>query len=89
MSTLPRGLRVNRVPGKPVQREADGRYALHLWLQQDGRFDGDLALRLTPSEAEILHAQLCFALGDAPVTTEPGHTPVCRKPGTTSPVGPR
>lgn len=81
-STLPRGLRVHRVPGKPVQREDDGRYAIHLWLQQDGRFDGDLTLRMTPSEAELLHAQLCFALTDAPVTTYPANTPDCRKTGT-------
>jgi hypothetical protein len=81
MGTLPRGLRINRVPGKPVRLEDDGRYALHLWLQQDGRFDGDTALRMSPAEAELLHAQLCLALSDAPVTTHPTHTPDCRKPG--------
>lgn len=58
MSATPRGLRVDRVPSKPVQREPDGQYAIHLWLQRDGRFDGDLALRLSPAEAESLHAQL-------------------------------
>lgn len=72
-------LRISRVPGKPVQREADGRYAVHLWLQQHGRFDGDCALRLSPAEAEVLHAQLCYALGDEPVATHPDHTPACRK----------
>lgn len=56
------GTRVDRVPSKPVEREADGRYALHLWLQHEGKFGGDLALRLSPAEAESLHAQLCYAL---------------------------
>ncbi|MDT0379708.1 hypothetical protein RM572_13115 [Streptomyces sp. DSM 42041] len=85
MGSLPRGLRVHRVPGKPLRREEDGRYALHLWLQQDGRFDGDLALRMSPAEAELLHAQLCFALADAPVTTRPADTPDCRRVGGSRP----
>ncbi|GES31839.1 hypothetical protein AB0G60_12750 [Streptomyces angustmyceticus] len=66
-STL-RGLRISRVPGKPVQREDDGQIAIHLWLRRDGAFDGDVALRLAPGEAELLHAQLCYALDDPPVT---------------------
>jgi hypothetical protein len=82
--STPPGLRINRVPSKPVQREADGRYAIHLWLQQHGKFEGDLALRLSPAEAETLHAQLCFALDKEPdpipVTTPPDRTPDCRKP---------
>ncbi|WP_327189856.1 hypothetical protein [Streptomyces xinghaiensis] len=72
------GLCVSRVPGKPVAWEADGRLAVHLWLRQDGRFDTDLALRLSVAEAEVLHAQLCYALADEPVTTPPGATPYCR-----------
>ena len=77
-----RGLRIGRVPGRPVHRETNGRYAIPLWLQRDGKFDGDLALRLSPAEAEVLHAQLCFALAadPEPVTTPPDQTPDCRNP---------
>ncbi|HCA85378.1 MAG TPA: hypothetical protein DEQ61_07720 [Streptomyces sp.] len=61
-------LRLSRVPSKSVLREPDGNLAIPLWLQRDGKFDADLALRLTPAEAELLHAQLCFALDNAPRT---------------------
>ncbi|MFE3887484.1 hypothetical protein ACFXPQ_32035 [Streptomyces lydicus] len=83
-----RGLRISRVPSKPVQREDDGQIAIHLWLRRDGEFDGDVALRLAPGEAELLHAQVCYALDDPPVTvTGPlaagqavdGPLPDCRK----------
>ncbi|WP_206323841.1 hypothetical protein [Streptomyces sp. HNM0574] len=73
---------VDRVPSKGVEREADGRFAIPLWLRRDGHFDGDVALRLTPAEAELLHAQLCFALDGHPVTRGgvPGlPAPDCRK----------
>ncbi|MGW7518774.1 hypothetical protein ACWGJ2_24620 [Streptomyces sp. NPDC054796] len=75
-------LHVSRVPGKPVRREADGRLAVHLWLRKGGTFDGDLALRLGPAEAEPLHAQLCFALAAEPAapTTSSGAVPGCRQP---------
>lgn len=73
-------LHISRVPSKPVHREADGRFAIPLWLRQGGRFDGDLTLRLSPSEAELLHAQLCFALDDWPVPARGGTAPDCRKP---------
>ena len=64
-----RGLRISRVPSKPVQREDDGQIAIHLWLRRDGEFDGDVGvLRLAPGEAELLHAQLCYALDDPPLT---------------------
>ncbi|MCT2589440.1 hypothetical protein LHJ74_05760 [Streptomyces sp. N2-109] len=84
-SGVPRGLCVRRVPSKPVRRQADGRYALHLWLQRDGKFDCDLALHLSPAEAEALHAQLCFALdGEPPIPPTPDSgtspAPACRKP---------
>ncbi|MER7517188.1 hypothetical protein [Streptomyces sp. NPDC126499] len=79
MATPPSGLRISRVPGKPVIREADGGLSIPLWLQRDGRFDTDLALRLTAGEAEMLHAQLCFALDGEPVTTPRAQTPDCRK----------
>ncbi|WP_156725674.1 hypothetical protein [Streptomyces apocyni] len=88
-SRTPRGPHISRVPGKPVERDADGRLTIPLWLQQDGRFGTDLTLRLTPAEAEALHAQLCFALDADPVTTPPGDpTPDCRKP-TRGPTGVR
>ncbi|MFE1174971.1 hypothetical protein [Streptomyces sp. NPDC058773] len=56
------------MPSKPVQREDDGQIAIHLWLRRDGKFDGDVALRLAPGEAELLHAQLCYVLDEPPVT---------------------
>lgn len=83
-----RGLRISRVPSKPVEREDDGQIAIHLWLRRDGEFDGDVALRLAPGEAELLHAQLCYALDDPPVTVAAptsggpaaeGPLPDCRK----------
>lgn len=81
MPRTPRGLRISRVPSKPVRREEDGRIAIHLWLRRDGEFDGDVALRLAPDEAELLHAQLCYALDERP-PAEPfgdGPLPDCRK----------
>lgn len=60
------GLRVSRVPGKPVRREADGGIAVPLWLEHHGSFHADLVLRLSAAEAEHLHAQLCRALDGAP-----------------------
>ncbi|MGW0465328.1 hypothetical protein ACWDX6_08665 [Streptomyces sp. NPDC003027] len=79
MDTSASGLRISRVPSKPVLRDADGSLSIPLWLQRDGRFDTDVALRLTPGEAEMLHAQLCFALDGEPVTTPRAQTPDCRK----------
>lgn len=72
-------LRISRVPSKPVQREKDGRYAIPLWLQQNGRFADDVTLHLTPSEAELLHAQLCIALDDWPREPFTPETPDCRR----------
>lgn len=83
-----RTLRISRVPSKPVRRQKDGRYAIPLWLQQAGRFDGDVDLRLTPSEAELLHAQLCFALDDWPRTVPAdATTPGMQETGTRQPRG--
>ncbi|UQA94511.1 hypothetical protein [Streptomyces halobius] len=75
----PRGLRISRVPGKPVRRDEYGDYEIPLWLRHDGKFDGDITLLLTPAETEQLHAQLCFALDGEPVTTYADVTPDCRK----------
>ncbi|MEV0263067.1 hypothetical protein AB0I49_17275 [Streptomyces sp. NPDC050617] len=70
------------MPSKPVRREEDGRIAIHLWLQCDGEFGGDVTLRLAPADAELLHAQLCYALDDWPAV-EPAslgqRLPDCRK----------
>jgi hypothetical protein len=74
-----RRLRISRVPSKPVRREADGGFTVDLWLQREGTFVADLPLLLTPSEAEMLHAQLCYVLGDEPVTPLPDGVPDCRK----------
>lgn len=76
----PHGLRISRIPNRPVERTTDGHLTIHLWLQRDTRFEADLALRLTPAEAEVLHAQLCYALDAEPITTPPNNTPDCRKP---------
>jgi hypothetical protein len=48
---------VSRVPSRPVRREDDGSIAIDLWLRREGAFDSDVALCLTPAEAEVLHAQ--------------------------------
>ncbi|MFJ8772440.1 hypothetical protein [Streptomyces microflavus] len=73
--------RVSRVPSKPVRREADGSLAIDLWLRRDGAFESDASLRLTPAEAETLHAQLCYALDDttAALISPVSDLPVCRK----------
>jgi hypothetical protein len=75
-------MQVSRVPSKPVRREEGGTLAIDLWLRRDGAFESDLALRLTPAEAEVLHAQLCYALDDATasVITPVSKLPDCRKP---------
>ncbi|KAF4409580.1 MULTISPECIES: hypothetical protein [Streptomyces] len=84
-----RGLRISRVPGQPVRRDAGGSLIIPLWLRRDGVFDADLALRLSPAEAELLHAQLCFALDDVPGTYSPAYTPDCLDPrGPSGPNGP-
>lgn len=70
-------VRVSRVPSKPVRREGDGSLAIDLWVRRDGSFESDVTLRLTPAEAETLHAQLCYALDD--VTVAPAsELPDCR-----------
>ncbi|MFD0072967.1 hypothetical protein ACFVIY_11060 [Streptomyces sp. NPDC127166] len=80
MSSAPR-MQVSRVPGKRVRRERDGNLTIDLWLCRDGAFDADLPLRLTPAEAEVLHAQLCYALDDDTVSviTPPADLPDCRR----------
>ncbi|GGV81337.1 hypothetical protein GCM10015535_21070 [Streptomyces gelaticus] len=79
-------VRVSRVPSKPVRREADGALSIDLWLRRDGAFEADAALRLTPAEAEVLHAQLCYALDDetAALITPEASRPDCRKAVLTS-----
>ncbi|NBM18692.1 hypothetical protein [Streptomyces sp. GC420] len=74
-------MQVSRVPSKPVRREEDGTLTIDLWLRRDGAFETDLALRLTSAEAEILHAQLCYALDDetAALITPESKRPDCRK----------
>ncbi|GGZ13389.1 hypothetical protein [Streptomyces poonensis] len=74
-------VRVSRVPGKPVRRGEDGAIAIELWLSRGGVFDSDVALHLTPAEAEVLHAQLCYALEDETVAliVPEAELPDCRK----------
>jgi hypothetical protein len=70
---------------KPVRREGQGTRAIDLWLRRDGVFETDVALHLTPAEAELLHAQLCYALDDvtAALIVPEAKRPECRKGGTT------
>jgi hypothetical protein len=74
-------VQVNRVPSKPVRRQQDGTIAIDLWLRRDGAFDSDAALHLTPAEAEVLHAQLCYVLDDDTVAliVPESERPECRK----------
>ncbi|MFW6695128.1 hypothetical protein [Streptomyces sp. MAR4 CNX-425] len=73
------GLRINRVPNRPVRRAQDGSLTIALWLQRDGRFNADVPLRLSADEAELLHAQLCYALDNEPVPELTDHIPDCRR----------
>lgn len=57
-----RDWRIDRVPGKPVRRAADGRISVPLWLLRDGTYHSDLDLRLSSAEAELLTAQLSHLL---------------------------
>ncbi|MFF8500272.1 hypothetical protein ACF07L_06370 [Streptomyces anulatus] len=77
----PQDVRVSRVPSKPVRREANRSLAIDLWLRRDGAFVADASLRLTPAEAENLHAQLCYALHDATAAliSPASGLPYCRK----------
>ncbi|MHB9860155.1 hypothetical protein [Streptomyces sp. YIM S03343] len=79
-------MQISRVPSRPVRREQDGTLTIDLWLCRDAKFETDLALRLTAAEAELLHAQLCYALDEevAPVITPESKLPDCRKPTRTS-----
>lgn len=61
------GWRIDRVPAKPVRRDADGRVSVPLWLLRDGRYHSDLDLRLTSDEAETLRAQLGQVLTGDPL----------------------
>ncbi|WP_142169364.1 hypothetical protein [Streptomyces sp. SLBN-134] len=72
---------MNRVPSKPVRRQDDGSIAIDLWLRRDGVFDSDTVLRLSPAEAEVLHAQLCYVLDDdtATLIVPESKRPDCRK----------
>ncbi|MHB9860010.1 hypothetical protein [Streptomyces sp. YIM S03343] len=65
-----KGWRIDRVPGKRVTTTDEG-VRLPLWLLYDGRHKADTVFRLSPAEAEQLHAELCYALGE-------GEPPACR-----------
>jgi hypothetical protein len=74
-------MQVSRVPSKPVRRDEGGALVIDLWLRRDGTFETDLPLRLSSAEAEVLHAQLCYALDDetAALITPEASRPDCRK----------
>lgn len=74
----PHGMRISRVPDQRVRQEPDGSLAVSLWLHRDGTSGTGLALRLSPAEAEVLHAQLCYALDEEPAPMPDGRLPDCR-----------
>ncbi|GAA2509788.1 hypothetical protein GCM10010406_52770 [Streptomyces thermolineatus] len=53
-----KGWRIERIPGRDARRDADGSIRLPLWLVRNGRHVCDGELRMSPAEAEVLHAQL-------------------------------
>lgn len=52
------GVRVDRIPSKPVRLTEAGRIALPLWVLRDGRHLGDAELVLTHDEAVALRDEL-------------------------------
>jgi len=66
----PRGWRVHRIPGKRATPTDNG-VLVPLWLVHDGLHKADADIHLSPDEAEQLHAELCYVLGD-------GEDPACR-----------
>ncbi|MER5490069.1 hypothetical protein [Streptomyces sp. NPDC002490] len=74
------GWRVDRIPSKRTRRieDADGtRYLLPLMVLLNGEHRGDSGLWLSPSEAELLHAELCHVLAD---NEEDRRRPACSTP---------
>lgn len=54
--------RIEITPGSPIRRDDAGHVRLPLWLLRDEEHFADLSLRLSSSEAEVLHSQI----GQAP-----------------------
>lgn len=52
------GVRIERLPDRPIRRTGAGRVALPLWVLNDGVHVGDGDLVLTFDEATNLHAEL-------------------------------
>ncbi|WKX70697.1 hypothetical protein ACQUSR_20700 [Streptomyces sp. P1-3] len=67
--------RICRRPGHPLRREKDDHVALPLSITQDGEVVGLAELVMTTTEAEQLHAALCYALDGKPI---PDFAPDCR-----------
>ncbi|MFI1487653.1 hypothetical protein [Streptomyces sp. NPDC020747] len=65
-----RGWRIDRIPGKRVTATDEG-VRLPLWLLYDGLHKADALFRLSRTEAEQLHAELCYVLDE-------GEAPACR-----------
>jgi hypothetical protein len=80
-----RGWQLDRIPGKRVTQtsNAEQGVSLPLWVVRDGEHKGDGQLRLSPVEAEQLHAELCYVLGDR---WTPGENPPCREGKGASPA---
>ncbi|MFF1756114.1 hypothetical protein [Streptomyces sp. NPDC058266] len=52
------GVRIERLPDRPLRRTGAGRVALPLWVLNDGVHVGDGDLVLTFDEATALHSEL-------------------------------
>ncbi|AKY02196.1 MULTISPECIES: hypothetical protein [unclassified Streptomyces] len=59
------GVRIERLPGRPLRQTGAGRVALPLWVLSDGIHVGDGDLVLTHDEATTLHAELGRFVTDA------------------------
>lgn len=61
-TTVQRGWRIERIPGRPLHRGPDGRVILPLWLVKDGEHVTDGQLIMSSAEAESLCGTLCSTL---------------------------
>ncbi|RKN43232.1 hypothetical protein D7294_10975 [Streptomyces hoynatensis] len=60
------GVRIERLPSRPLQRTEAGRIALPLWVLNDGEHVGDGALVMTCDEAAELHREIGRLLATQP-----------------------
>lgn len=68
-----KGVRIERLPDRPLRRTGAGRVALPLWVLNDGVHVGDGELVMTHDDATALYAELGAFLTEAPdETRNPG-----------------